>query len=96
MKNLDNLNKVKYGFLEYRPYPRGYQLKNKEHEGFPIDDTYYIGIRIKNVLDPSINIRDEFHQIDLTDARVRFYNKLQELINDPNKSDFSYLENVKN
>jgi len=33
--------------MEFRPWPKTYQLENKVSEGFEKDDTYYFGIRLK-------------------------------------------------
>ena len=90
--NLENINRNKYLCLEFRPFPKAYSLGNKKEKGFDIDDTYYFGIRIKNVIDPSTgsDIKDMCPQIDLTDTRIRFFAKLQDFILNPERSDFSY------
>mmetsp|Transcript_23039 Transcript_23039/g.35628 ORF Transcript_23039/g.35628 Transcript_23039/m.35628 type:complete len:94 (-) Transcript_23039:238-519(-) len=63
---IENTTKVKC--LEFRPWPRSYQIKNKTADGY-IDDTYYIGVRVRR---PPL----EEGMLDLTNARLTFFQKL--------------------
>jgi len=78
LMNLEKINQNKFQCLEFRPYPKAYNLGDKVEQGFECDDTYYFGIRVKNYVDPAMggDIKDICPQIDLTDTRVRFFNKL--------------------
>ena len=58
--------------MEFRPWPKSYHLENNLE--FPLDDTYYFGIRIKK------NESDAQMRIDLTDTIKIFYKKLREWI----------------
>lgn len=33
--------------MEFRPWPKAYNLEDKIDQGFEKDDTYYFGIRLK-------------------------------------------------
>ena len=48
LSNLENYNKNNYDCLEYRPWPKAYQLPVDPNYPFQVNDTYYFGIRIKN------------------------------------------------
>jgi hypothetical protein len=90
---LEKINKNKYQFLEYRPWPHAYNLGNKaapEQGGFLCDETYYIGLRVKKIN----TVKDMWQQVDLTEARVDFFRKLHEFISNPERSDFKYMENL--
>ena len=92
LSNLEKFNReFLYSCLEFRPYPKGYQLNNKtspEDGGFEIDDTYYFGIRVKT---NDGSTREHFPQIDLSDARGKFFKKIQEFISDPTKLSMNEL-----
>ena len=47
--NLEKLNKNNYFYLEYRPWPTSYHLGNKVQDGYEMDDTIYIGLRVRNI-----------------------------------------------
>lgn len=69
---LEKLNERKGNCLEFRPWPKSYHLENNEE--FPVDSTYYFGIRIKKSEGSSII------KIDLTETIKIFYQKLREWI----------------
>jgi poly(A) polymerase Pap1 len=49
---LENTNNNLYNkqyCLEFRPWPAAYNIGNKIDQGFEKDDTYYFGLRIKNM-----------------------------------------------
>jgi hypothetical protein len=56
--------------LELRTFPKSYTLDNTE---YPFNEAYYIGIRIKG------GVPLKKHTIDLTQTRVKFYDKLREI-----------------
>lgn len=98
MQNLETINRQKFkNCLEFRPYPQAYHLNNKINEGFEVDNTYFFGIRVKNFYNPEINghIKDVHPQIDLTETRSKFFNKIYEFLSNEEKPDFSYDENRK-
>eukprot|EP00347_Sterkiella_histriomuscorum_P020501 403337557 len=72
LQQLEKLNELKGGCMEFRPWPKSYHLEN--NLDFPMDDTYYFGIRIKK------NESDAQMRIDLTDTIKIFYKKLREWI----------------
>ena len=90
---LEKINKSKFQFIEYRPWPKAYQLGNKvapEQGGFICDETYYIGLRVKNIS----NMKEMFSQVDLSEARIDFFKKLHDFIINPDRSDNKYMENI--
>ena len=67
---MEMLDKMKLGeVLKFRPYPAHYRLHNEE---FPLNDAYYIGIRISGGKIPKKEV------VDLTDTRRIFYDKFLE------------------
>ena len=50
--------------LEFRPWPRPYNLINEE---YPFNDVYYIGIRVRGGVIPKKTT------IDFSDTRKKFY-----------------------
>ena len=93
MSNLHQANMAKFKCLEFRPWPKEYNLKNREE--YSEDSTYYFGIRIKQGPENG-DLRENFPQIDLTQCRNVFYKKLQNLIYDPmeGKNDHIYQEDL--
>ena len=90
---LEKINKSKFQFIEFRPWPKAYQLGNKaapELGGFICDETYYIGLRIKN----TSTMKEMFSQVDLSEARIDFFKKLHDFISNPERSDNKYMENI--
>jgi len=56
------MNNNEFNCLEFRLWPKSYQLGDKispRDGGFEVDDTYYFGIRIKNVSNSSAQSKDE-------------------------------------
>jgi len=47
--NLEKLNKNNYFYLEFRPWTTSYHLANKKADGYEMDDTIYIGLRVRNI-----------------------------------------------
>lgn len=83
VSHLETLNRQKYrNCMEIRPYPKAFHLKNKVAEGFELDNTYYFGIRVKNIqtTEQATDIRERHPQIDLTDTRTKFFSKVIELM----------------
>lgn len=81
--SLNRLNDRTYKCLEFRPWPKSYNLGNRvddEAGGYPWDDTYYFGIRVKKLGD--------VQKIDLTEARVEFFNFVNMLISDRTRKDY--------
>ena len=96
LRNLENVNTKQYKCLEFRPWPKGYKLKQEQGSIYQVNDTYYFGIRIKQ--DPSSeDIREKFPQIDLTNERKKFFTKVLTLIenNDKNQTYMEYLNQEK-
>ncbi len=59
LRNLENVNTKHFKCLEFRPWPKGYRLKQAEGSIFQMNDTYYFGIRIKQ--DPNAeDVREKF------------------------------------
>ena len=77
--------------MEFRPWPKAYQLEDKIDQGFEKDDTYYFGIRLKRFTENGDDKEDpeeqaaqeenpDFQQIDLTDIREKFFEKIKQFI----------------
>lgn len=58
--------------MEFRPWAKSYHLGNNEN--FPLDGTYYFGIRIKK------NDSGQMMRVEMTDTIKIFYKKLKEWI----------------
>jgi poly(A) polymerase Pap1 len=90
LRNLETVNTRQFNCLEFRPWPKAYQLAQAEGSTFQINDTYYFGIRVKQ--DPNQeNIRERYPQIDLTKEREKFFQKLKGLIENPERTNELYL-----
>lgn len=93
---LESSNNFGIYAFEFRPWPKSYQLGDKAAQGFPIDDTYYFGLRLKKqghtmAKDEDGNAeeaREEIEQIDLTPAREKFFKKMKDFIHDKSRSDY--------
>ena len=73
--------------LEFRPWPEAKRLKNKfrEEDGsYSMDDTFYIGIRIKDIGEIPFDER----QIDLTVVRENFFKRVYEEISDSSNTNY--------
>jgi len=69
----DNANN--YKCLEFRPWPKSFNIGNreKEEEGGFKDETYYFGVRVKKV--------GNMHtDIDLSAARSKYWEKLNNMV----------------
>ena len=64
LKNLENFDKMVGECLEFRPWPKPYNLPNEE---FPFNDVYYFGIRVRGGVIPKKG------NIDFTNTRKIFY-----------------------
>ena len=69
VKNMEMLDKKVGEFLEFRPYPKSYRLRNEE---FPYSDAYYIGIRVRGGVVPKKPL------VDLTETRRIFFENFGE------------------
>lgn len=69
VKNLEKLDMKIGEYLEFRPYPKSYELRN---EDFPCTDAYYIGVRIRGGVLPKKKM------IDLTETRRIFFENFQD------------------